>query len=114
MGRDSSKDSSKEKDLQKLIDNWLEWDKNSDTRNRVAKLLDGGDTEALKALMIGELAFGIGFLYIILDGTLIVPFFFFPVFHVLPYFFRGRRVTQFLNQISDFFHLFKNNTKLNT
>ncbi|CAK5092161.1 unnamed protein product [Meloidogyne enterolobii] len=47
-------------ELQKFIDNWLEWDKNDDTRNQISKLLEAGNTAELKALMIGELSFGTG------------------------------------------------------
>uniref|UniRef100_A0A914N3W4 Phosphoglucomutase (alpha-D-glucose-1,6-bisphosphate-dependent) n=1 Tax=Meloidogyne incognita TaxID=6306 RepID=A0A914N3W4_MELIC len=47
-----------DEELQKLIKNWFEWDKNEDTRSQIQKLVDTSNLVELKALMIGELSFG--------------------------------------------------------
>jgi len=62
-----------DEELQKLINNWFEWDKvfyfsflillnslskNEDTRSQIQKLVDTSNLVELKALMIGELSFG--------------------------------------------------------
>uniref|UniRef100_A0A915M1W5 Phosphoglucomutase (alpha-D-glucose-1,6-bisphosphate-dependent) n=1 Tax=Meloidogyne javanica TaxID=6303 RepID=A0A915M1W5_MELJA len=47
-----------DEELQKLINNWFEWDKNEDTRSQIQKLVDTNNLVELKALMIGELSFG--------------------------------------------------------
>ncbi|CAK5088831.1 unnamed protein product [Meloidogyne enterolobii] len=47
-----------DEELQKLINNWLEWDKNENTRSQIQKLVDSNNLSELKALMIGKLSFG--------------------------------------------------------
>ncbi|CAK5102987.1 unnamed protein product [Meloidogyne enterolobii] len=47
-----------DEELQKLINNWLEWDKNENTRRQIQKLVDSNNLAELEALMIGKLSFG--------------------------------------------------------
>uniref|UniRef100_A0A1I8BDB0 Phosphoheptose isomerase n=1 Tax=Meloidogyne hapla TaxID=6305 RepID=A0A1I8BDB0_MELHA len=47
-----------DEELKKLVNNWLELDKNEETLSQVQKLVDSNNLTILKNLMGGELSFG--------------------------------------------------------